>query len=64
MEFEPAVATPSRFGLKPDPLMVGLSMVNWLFLMLLMSGLMLAGTISGHTERAGNSTDISTSATH
>jgi len=67
--FETAVSpgvTPaarSGFAMRVDPLTIGLSMVNWLFLMLLMSGLMLAATMSHRSEPAGSSGDISTSTT-
>jgi hypothetical protein len=63
MEFESAVAAPSRFRMTSDPVMIGLSMVNWLFLMLLMSGLMLAATMSGHSEPTGSSSDFTSTAT-
>ena len=63
MEFEPAPVspTPSRFRVSGDPMTIGLSMVNWLFLMLLMSGLMLAATMSNREQPTGSSSDISNS---
>jgi hypothetical protein len=63
MEFEPVLVSPSRSRRTPDPVMIGLSMVNWLVLMLLMSALLLAATMSSHAEPTGSSADISTTAT-
>ena len=54
----PAAAVSTRFRLTPDPLTVGLSMVNWLVLMLLMSGFMLATTMADRSEPAGTSAGI------
>ena len=42
----------------PDPLSIGLSMVNWLVLMLLMSGFLLATTTSDRSDPAGTSSEI------
>jgi hypothetical protein len=67
MEFESAVSAigpaPSRFRVTASPVMIGLSMMNWLVLMLLMSGFILATTMSEHSEPAGNSAQISSTAT-
>jgi hypothetical protein len=46
-----------------DPLTIGLSMVNWLVLMLLMSGFMLATTMANRAEPAGHA-EVGTAATH
>lgn len=51
-------AVTSRFRSAPDPLTVGLSMVNWLILMLLMSGFMLAATMSDRADPAGTTSEI------
>lgn len=51
-------AVTNRFRLTPDPLTIGLSMVNWLVLMLLMSGFMLATTMSDRADPAGTSAEI------
>lgn len=58
-----ALAAPSRSRVTPDPLMVGLSTVNWLFLMVLLSALMLAATMSDRSEPAGTSTQIGATTT-
>jgi hypothetical protein len=58
METELAVAAPSRFRRAPDPLMVGLSMVNWLLLMLLISGFLLAVTAADHAVPANQTSGI------
>ncbi len=54
---------PSRFRLVPDPIAIGLSMANWLVLMLLMSGFLLATTASGGSAPAGTSSEIGASST-
>ncbi len=59
MEPLPAVAVPSRLRAAPDPVTIGLSMVNWLVLMLLMSGFLLATTASEPAVPAGKSSGIS-----
>ena len=53
MELQTAEVAPSRFALVPDPVTIGLSMVNWLVLMLLMSGFLLAATASDDVEPVG-----------
>jgi hypothetical protein len=58
MEPLPVDVAPSRSRLTPDPLTIGLSMVNWLVLMLLMSGFMLATTMADRSEPAGTSAGI------
>ena len=52
-----------RVGSRVDPLTMGLSMVNWLVLMLLMSGFLLATTMSSRSEPAGTSSGIGSAAT-
>lgn len=62
MEPLPVQAVTSRFR-APDPLTVGLSMVNWLVLMLLMSGFMLATTtMSERSDPVGTTSGISSAA--
>lgn len=60
--FEAAVipATPARFRPDADPMMIGLSMVNWLILMVLMSGFMLATTMADRNDPAANTSDVGT----
>ena len=53
-------AVTSRFRPKPDPLSIGLSMVNWLVLMLLMSAFLLAATTTGRADPAGSTSEIGT----
>jgi hypothetical protein len=55
-------AVTSRFRLTPDPLTIGLSMVNWLVLMLLLSGFMLATTMSDRSDPAGTASEIGSAA--
>lgn len=52
----------SRFRLRPDPLSVGLSMVNWMVLMLLMSAFLLAATASDRSDPAGTESEIGSAA--
>jgi len=56
----PAVrrARHARLAGRVDPLTVGLSMVNWLVLMVLTSGFLLAATMSDRSEPAGTSSAI------
>ncbi len=63
--FEAAVAPPSRLHLTAgaDPVTIGLQMVNWLVLMVLMSGFMLAATMSDRSEPAGTSAEIGSAVT-
>ena len=60
MEPLPAEAVPRSFRLTPDPLTIGLSMVNWLVLMLLLSGFLLASTTSDIPDPAGTSAGLGT----
>ena len=67
--FEIAVTPPvftmprMRLTTGADPVTIGLQMANWLVLMVLMSGFMLASTMSDRSEPAGSSAEIGTAAT-
>ena len=67
--FEIAVTPPSfplpslRLKAGADPVTIGLQMVNWLVLMVLMSALLLATTVSDRSEPAGTSSQIGVAAT-
>ncbi|GAA0627509.1 hypothetical protein GCM10009547_33840 [Sporichthya brevicatena] len=58
MEPQAAVVPSSRFRSTPDPVTIGLSMVNWLVLMLLMCGYLLASTTNDGAKPAGSSSEI------
>lgn len=62
METEFAVATPSGGRTAPDSLTIGLSMVNWLLLMLLMSGFLLAVTAAEHSQPTTATSGVGTHA--
>ncbi|HUR75593.1 MAG TPA: hypothetical protein VMZ00_15030 [Sporichthya sp.] len=67
--FEAAVAPVARpmarlrLTADTDPVTIGLQMANWLLLMLLMSGFLLATTMSDRTEPAGTTSGIGSAAT-
>ncbi|WP_019877836.1 hypothetical protein [Sporichthya polymorpha] len=58
MEPQAAVVAQSRLTTGPDPVTIGLSMVNWLVLMLLMCGYLLASTTNDGSTPAGSSAEI------
>lgn len=62
MEPLTVAVVPSRSGRGPDPVTIGLSMVNWIVLMLLMSGFLLATTTAERSAPAGTSAEIGTTA--
>lgn len=62
MELHTVEVAPGRLEPVPDPVTIGLSMVNWLVLMLLMSGFMLAATASDGSAPAGTSAGIGATA--
>jgi hypothetical protein len=52
-----------RLTAGPDPVTIGLQMANWLILMLLMSGFLLATTMSDRSEPVGTTSGFGSGAT-
>lgn len=67
--FEMALQPAARPGVRlqltagADPVTIGLQMVNWLVLMVLMSGFMLAATMSDRSDPTGTTAEIGNSVT-
>lgn len=63
MALQPAVKSGARLrlntgtGTGTGPVTIGLQMANWLVLMVLMSGFMLAATMTDRSEPAGSSAE-------